>query len=82
MRVSEYICKNTESPDHPPAAAARMTESLGSLIDAHAAHPEVSSKKEKISARNGAGRSAATVDEKVPTMQVKKVTKAHTDITE
>jgi hypothetical protein len=53
VRVSEKICKNTESPDQPPAAAARMTASLGSLIDVHAAHPEVSSKKEKISARRG-----------------------------
>lgn len=53
VRVSEKICKNTESPDQPSAAAARMTASLGSLIDVHAAHPEVSSKKEKISARKG-----------------------------
>ena len=29
VRVSEYICKNTESPDHPHAAAARMRVSCG-----------------------------------------------------
>ena len=46
VRVSEQICKNTESPDHPPAPAARIMPSLGFPTEVQAAHPEVSSKKE------------------------------------
>jgi hypothetical protein len=82
VRVSEHICKNTESPDHPLAAAARMRASLALPTDAQAAHPEVSSKNEKRIARKGEGNSVPKIDEKVPTAQVKKVTKAHTDMTE
>ena len=82
VRVSEYICKNTESPDHPHAAAARMSASRGRSIDVQAAQPEVSSKKENSNARRGELEPAPKSDDIQPTMQVKKVTNAHTEITE
>ena len=82
VRVSEYICKNTESPDHPHAAAARMRASRGRSIDVQAAQPEVSSKNENSNARKGELEPAPKSDDIQPTKQVKKVTNAQTEITE
>ena len=82
VRVSEYICKNTESPDHPHAAAARMSASRGSAIDVQDAQPEVSSKNENSNARRGKFEPAPKSDDIQPTKQVKKVTNAQTEITE
>ena len=47
-----------------------------------AAQPEVSSKKENSNARRGEFEPAPKSDEIQPRMQVKKVTNAHTEITE
>ncbi len=59
-----------------------MMPSRGSASDEQAADPEVSSKKEKSNARHGESEKPPNIEEKVPTMQVKNVTKAQTDMTE
>jgi hypothetical protein len=77
----EYICISTETPDHPTAAAVRIADRERGISAAQAAAPDVNSKKEKIIAFRRGAPLMHSIAEIQPTAQVKKVTRAHTDIT-
>ena len=77
----EYICISTDTPDHPTAAAVIIAAVEREVSAAQAAAPDVNSKKEKSSAFRKGALFIQSIAERQPTAQVKKVTRAHTDIT-